>query len=235
MSQSSEQQPQTGRRWIVLKTILLVVGTVTISLPSFHGNVGIVDPGKVYRSAQPVGGLRRFVRERNLASVLDLRAGSPADWWYDNEVRVCRDSGVAFYDFPMSPERRPTRRELLVLIDFFQQCRYPLLIHCKSGSDRTGLASAIYLMVAREVPPVEAERAFSLRYWHIPVLGKERLHDPLVEYAAWLARTNQSHSSARFRTWVEQNYESVEDVGPYRPLEPGPRPQIVANPRNLSR
>ena len=66
---------------------------------------------------------------------------------------MARDQGLEFYDLPMSACRRPTRRELLVLLDLFEHCRYPLLIHCKSGSDRTGLASALYLMSRRGEPP----------------------------------------------------------------------------------
>jgi Tyrosine phosphatase family len=236
LTESREAKSPRGYGWpVALKTTILILATVTISLPSFHGNLGVVDAGKVFRSAQPLEGFERLVHERKLASVLDLRAGSNADWWYENEVRVCSQSGVEFYDFPMSAERRPTRRALLVLIDLFKQCRYPLLIHCKSGSDRTGLASALYQMIAQGVPPEKAEEAFSLRYWHVPIFGHERLHDPIVEYAAWLAEHHQTHTPARFRSWVEQDYASGDEDAPIRPLRPGPREQIVIKPSTVTR
>ena len=56
---------------------------------------------------------------------------------------------MIYYDLPLSATRRPTRRELLQLIDLLETCSYPLLIHCKSGADRTGLASALYRLVRR--------------------------------------------------------------------------------------
>ena len=59
----------------------------------------------------------------------------------------------------MKATTRPTRSELLTLIDFFDHCQYPLLIHCKAGADRTGLASALYLMMQKDVPPQEAIRS----------------------------------------------------------------------------
>ena len=77
-------------------------------------------------------------------------------------------------------------RELLVLLDLFEHCRYPLLIHCKSGSDRTGLASALYLMSRRGEPPGWAVRGFTLKHGHVPLFGPEHLHEPFREYEAWL-------------------------------------------------
>ena len=88
-------------------------------------------------------------REYGLKSILNLRGGGPGDWWYGLEIRSAREAGMTYYDLPLSATRRPTRRELLQLIDLHNRCSYPLLIHCKSGADRTGLASAIYRMVRR--------------------------------------------------------------------------------------
>ena len=151
----------------------------TFRRPWFQGNLGIVDAGRVIRSAQPTSQLPAWIRDYRLRSILNLRGGSNADWWYDAEVKAADAGGVSFYDFPLSATRRPTRRELLVLIDTLQTCPYPLLIHCKSGADRTGLASALYLMVRRGTPPEEAERAFTLEHGHVPLGGTEHLHEPL--------------------------------------------------------
>lgn len=187
-------------------------------------NFGVVDRGRVYRAAQPAGEtLRRLIRDRNLASVLNLRAGSPADPFYAEEVRVTRALGVDFYDFPMSATRRPTRRELLVLLDLFGRCRYPLLIHCKSGSDRTGLASALYRMAVQGVAPQDAVREFRLAYGHFPIGPTARLHEPLREYQAWLEARHIPHTPKRLRQWVEYDYRDAGPVAAFHPLRPGPR------------
>ncbi len=160
-----------------------------------------------------------------MRSILNLRGGKPADSWYADEVKASRESGVAFYDFPLSATRRPTRGELLVLIDTLRSCEYPLLIHCKSGADRTGLASALYLMTRRGVPPDRAEDAFTLEYGHVPLFGPEHLHEPLDEYAAWLAAHGLAHTPERFRDWVRNEYESPDGPADPPPLKPGPRPR----------
>ena len=191
--------------------------------PWFQGNLGVVDAGRVFRSAQPTTQLTAWIRDYHLRSILNLRGGSFADWWYDAEVRVARDRGVAFYDLPLRATRRPTRRDLLTLIDTLKSCPYPLLIHCKSGADRTGLASAVYRMIQLGESPRQAELAFSIEFGHIPLGGTEHLHEPLREYAAWLTDRGLSHTPERFRDWVKNDYVSADDPAEPPPLQPGPR------------
>ncbi len=191
--------------------------------PWFQGNLGVVDAGRAFRSAQPTTQLTEWIRDYHLRSILNLRGGSFADWWYEAEVQTARDQGVSFYDLQLSATRRPTRRELLRLIDTLKSCPYPLLIHCKSGADRTGLASAVYLLVNRGESPEGAEHAFSIEFGHIPLGGPEHLHEPLDEYAAWLTGRGLSHTPERFRDWVKNDYEPGGDRADPPPLEPGPR------------
>jgi hypothetical protein len=202
---------------------LVVTGAVVFWRPLFVGNFGVVEPGRVYRSAQPTSGLPQLIQDRELASILNLRGGSRADAWYVAEVRAARASGVDFYDLPMAATRRPGRRELLALIDLFRRCRYPLLIHCKQGADRTGLATALYRMVVQGVGPEEAMDSFTLAHGHVPLGGTQHLHEPIDEYAAWLAVRKLEHTPERLRAWVETSYQSPEPPGPSRPLGPGPR------------
>lgn len=215
------------RRRIRIRLAVLMVGGLAFSAyfhrPLFRGNLGIVDDGLVYRSAQPTGNVIGMIRDRKLASIVNLRGGGEADPWYVAEVEATRDAGVDFYDLPMSAVRRPSRRELLVLIDMLSHCKYPLLIHCKSGSDRTGLLAGLYLMLRKGVPPDRAESAFSLAHGHVPLLGPERLHEPFDEYAAWLATTGASHTPDRLIDWVSHHYRSGDPLVAIDPVRPGPR------------
>jgi hypothetical protein len=207
--------------------LILVVVVVTFRNPLFHGNFGVVDPERVYRSAQPDETLPIVIEQYGLASILNLRGGSPSDSWYVAEVRVSRERGVDFYDLSMSATRRPRRRELLILLDLFERCRYPLLIHCKSGSDRTGLVTALYLMSRRGEPPDQALRAFSLHYGHVPIGGPEHLHEPLEEYRAWLDARHLVHRPEHLRAWIANVYVSDDPNREVPVLQPGPRKQAV--------
>ena len=215
------------RRIALASSFALVILTLSacwiFRRPWFQGNLAIVDAGRVIRSAQPTSQLPSWIRDYDLRSILNLRGGSSADWWYDAEVKAAQADAVSFYDFPISATKRPTRRELLVLIDTLRSCPYPLLIHCKSGADRTGLATALYLLIRRGVPPEQAEDTFTLEHGHIPLFGPEHLHEPLHEYAAWLTARGLAHTPDRFRDWVKNHYRSPRGSEDPPPLQPGPR------------
>jgi protein tyrosine phosphatase (PTP) superfamily phosphohydrolase (DUF442 family) len=221
-----DRRAQARRRRIARWTVFL--GILAILAGTFHrflflNNFAVVEPGRVYRSAQPKQNLEEDLRARGIASVLNLRGGSADDWWYANEVATTARLGVDFYDLPLSADRRPTRRELLLLLEVLDRCRYPLWIHCKSGSDRTGLATALYELAVNGRPPEEARAAFSIWRGHIALFGPERLHEPIEEYARWLRQTGQPHTAARFRAWVEREYAPAGPPGPVTALRPGPR------------
>lgn len=226
-ARSSVSRIGLGRRILRIGIAVVLLGVATpVSLllrPLVSSNLGIVDPGRVIRAAQPITQLPRLIKDHQLASILNLRGGTFKDAWYQSEVRTAKASGVAFFDFPMKATTRPTRSQLLTLIDFFDHCRYPLLIHCKAGADRTGLASALYLMLQKDMPPQEAIRTFTIYHGHIPLLGTEHLHEPLDEYARWLGSNGLAHTPARFREWVKNDYRSDDPSIEPAPLFPGPR------------
>ena len=188
---------------------------------------GVVDrEWGVYRCAQPAAHVGRLIDRYHLKTILNLRGGSALDAWYVEEWHESARRGVAFYDVPLNATHRPTRCELLALIDLLRGCELPLLIHCRSGSDRTGLVSGLYLMVRRGEPPARARRALSFAYGHVPLFGPERLHEPFRDYARWLRRRGEPHTVERLRHWVATVYRAdaadTEDGCP--PLRPGPRP-----------
>ena len=222
------------RVFAVLASILLIAG-VTFRNQLFFRNFGVVDPEKVFRSKQPTGWLEGLIRTHKLASILNLRGGSPADPFYADELRLTQNYGVDFYDFLISPTRRPTRRELLVLIDLFGRCRYPLLIHCKSGSDRTGLATGLYQMVVKGSGPAEAINALTIHYGHVGLGGTQCLQEPFEEYGAWLEAHRLAHTPERFRLWVERDYASPDPSTAFRPLLPGPREAVAGKTRTAVR
>ena len=227
---ASDRQARRLRRLKRLALILVVLAGGAAGVlyrPLFLGNVAAVDPGKVYRCAQPKGNLETLIAEHQPGSILNLRGGSYADPWYAAEVEATERLGIDFYDFPMQATERPSRAELLTLIDLLERCRYPLVIHCKSGADRTGLVSALYRLVVRGESPDAAMKEFSIWYSHIPIAGPERLHQPFKEYRDWLQAEGKEHAPPLFRSWVKRHYqdleESAEPSEPIKPLQPGSR------------
>ena len=191
--------------------------------PLFQGNFGVVDPAKVYRSAQPDRNLESTIQTNRLGSIVNLRGGTEADAFYRHEVATTERLRVEFYDLPLGATRRPSRRELMLAIAVLKHCRYPLLIHCKWGSDRTGLMSALYQLVILGEPPETAMRQFTAAHGHVPLFGPEHLHEPIDEYAAWLVKSNLKHNPSRFLNWLERVYRSEDAFGTWPTVRAGAR------------
>jgi hypothetical protein len=155
-----------------------------------------------------------LIEAYGLASVLDFERGRLASClgegsWCIAEVRGHEGRRVDYFQFPIPCDRRPLREELLALVTLFESCQYPLLIHCDTGADRTGLACGLYEMAMRGIPPERARRAaFAPRFGHLPILGIGHLQDPFREYAGWLRGHRLDHTPARFRSWLDEVYRS---------------------------
>lgn len=132
-----------------------------------NGNFATVAPGEVYRSAQPdAAALQAFAARQGRGSVINLRGPAPNQAWYKNELNASEAAGLAHYDFAMSADKELSPAEARRLIALIGAAPKPVLLHCRSGADRTGLAAALYLYASGE--PGRAGRQLSLSYGHFP-------------------------------------------------------------------
>src|SRR5438132_574381 len=110
-------------------------------------NFHTVLPGLVYRCAQPSGSqLEQLIRAHGIRTVMNLR-GQDDDAWYRDECQVSRRMQVVHQDIGIYACWMPDPQELRRIFEVLDHCDYPLLIHCASGADRTGLVSAIVLLL----------------------------------------------------------------------------------------
>ena len=222
-----------GRRFrLGLVVVLAVAVAVVFRRPLFLGNFGNVDPGRVFRSAQPGSGFEAMIAAHDLGAVMNLRGGTDRDRFYRHETELAQRRGVEFYDLPLSAVRRPSRRDLMMAVSVLDRCRYPLLIHCKWGSDRTGLVSALYRLVILGESPDQVVGEFAIGHGHFPIFGPEKLHEPIDEYGAWLEERGLEHRPARFRTWLERHYRAPDAFIGWPEVPQGPRvpPRIGSRP-----
>jgi hypothetical protein len=187
-----------------------------VGLEGYHilagGNLHRVVPGRVYRSAQlSREQLEKLVRDRHVRTVVNLHGWSAdadrADFdWYFAECRATHACGVSQEDVSLSAQRLPPPGELRRLIDVLDHTDYPILLHCKQGVDRTGLASAMVLLLATDADLPTARRQLSARYGHVPVNHTGHMDEFLDLYEAWLAGAGVEHAPAVFRHWVLNEY-----------------------------
>jgi protein tyrosine/serine phosphatase len=160
-----------------LKIGVIVVGLTAGSIGSYwgliqyQGNFHMVRAGEFYRSAQLAKDeLQEVVRDHGIRSILNLRGAHPGQSWYDDEIAVSEERGVAHYDYGLSAHRIVSGKQITDLLEIIRHAPKPLLVHCKSGADRAGLVSALYRFADEGANANEADGQLSLIYGHFPYL-----------------------------------------------------------------
>src|SRR5579875_3434309 len=125
----------------------------------FGSNFHTVIPGEVYRSAQlSAAALDQFIRDKHIRTVVNLRGCCDPEAWYLDEGRVTLRNDVSLEDLGFSAWRLPSSVTLRQLLEILDRSEYPILCHCRKGSHRTGMASAIALLVRTDTALEEARQ-----------------------------------------------------------------------------
>jgi protein tyrosine/serine phosphatase len=162
-----------------------------------------VVPGVLYRSAQlSTAQFARAVHENKIRTVLNLCGGNFSQSIYAHERALAAKENIAYYHLPLSAYEKPTKAQLLELVRILQTSQRPLLIHCNGGADRTGLASAIYLILQNK-PIGQAEKQYSLHYYVIHSASVGKLVIPA--YINWLQKNKLFSSKQNFLNWLSQS------------------------------
>jgi protein tyrosine/serine phosphatase len=157
-----------------------------------------------WRSAQPLPfQIRRYARQ-GIRTIVNLR-GRTKTSTYHIEKRATAAAGITMIDFAMKSRAAPTRESIRAARDLILSVEHPVLFHCKSGADRAGLMSALYLHFKHGIPIEDARSQLALRFGHIRQADTGILDEVLDRYVA-----ESKTSPIDFMEWVETRYDPDE-------------------------
>ena len=105
-------------------------------------------------------------KARGVKTVINLRGGFDASF-HALEKDACERLGLNMVDFTITSREVPSRDRVLGAKRLFETLAYPALMHCKSGADRAGIMSVLYMHFRKGRTIREAMDQLHLRYLHV--------------------------------------------------------------------
>lgn len=157
---------------------------------------------EMYRANQPSPEhIAGYARDLGLKTIINLRGKSPKGY-YLLEKEACEANGIELVDFQVFSRDTPTRETFAGARDLFNSIAYPALMHCKSGADRAGLASVLYMHFRQGLTIREAKEQLSFKYLHIRA-GKTGILDFVFD--RYLEQGEPKGLS--FIDWIDSEYD----------------------------
>jgi protein tyrosine/serine phosphatase len=152
---------------------------------------------ELVRTNQPWPHQLAHWKRQGIRTVINLRGGFDGSF-YALEKEACQRLGLELVNFTFASREVPSRAQVLGARKLFQDIAYPALMHCKSGADRAGVASVLYMHFRQGKTIREAVDQLGLRYLHVKQ-GKTGVLDYAFE--RYLAEGEPAGLS--FVEWVE--------------------------------
>lgn len=160
-------------------------------------NLSQIAPG-VWRGNHPTRKRWLWLKSQGIRTVINFRGISNKPH-FRLEQDICAELGFELINVSgMGARSAPPKESLLRMLEVFRTTQRPFFMHCKSGADRTSLASAIYLMVIEGQPVSEARKMMSRRFIHFKSTRSGVLDAVLDTYEA---------HGGDFETWVRDHYD----------------------------
>ncbi len=203
-TETQAAMPSLNRRALVGGLVLALLAMLSAEcLRIFVGsNFHDVVPAKCYRSAQPTPAfLENLQRTHSIRSIVNLRDENKEESWYNHEKEAADRHGIQLINAGLCSIEQPPEHDFARFIQAIKDAPEPVLIHCANGNDRTGLASAVYLLMRTHTPLAQARGQLSLRYGHFGWTRSSCLRRILDSYENWLQETGKEHHPDHLYDW----------------------------------
>ncbi len=175
------------------------------SLFRFFYNTRLSVTPELYRAGHPMPYQLRAAQRAGVRTVLSLRGAESHVGSNRLEWDTCKRIGLRLVHFPIGSRSEPSREQMLGLIKLLDTLPKPLLVHCKSGADRAGLASTTYLLMRGERLERAMKQMDFWRHGHIRQAKTGVLDHFFESWRDW----RDTHPGARFQDWVANHYDAA--------------------------
>ena len=162
----------------------------------------VVAPG-MYRSAQlPPEKLEQLIQRLAIKTVVNMR-GQEDSPWYIAERQVVTRNSARLIDLPFHATQYPSPAQLIELLDVIERIEPPFLVHCKGGSDRTGLFFVLLSLRQGRTWSQAMEQLSLVRFNHHPDTKSATITHPLYNFADYANAHDWPQDLKYFRQWLK--------------------------------
>lgn len=177
-------------------------------------NLAEIAPG-VWRSNQPSPKRIKKYKKMGITTILSLR-GNPEHpiSFMLLEKAACAEHGIKLVTANLSARSLADKQVYIGVLDLLDSLEPTFLLHCKSGADRAGLVSALYLLHVKGAPLAEARKQLNWRFMHLKSTKTGILDHLLDCYDADIKRLGP----IPIRAWFETHYDKKAISGSFSPF-----------------
>ncbi|BCW90121.1 hypothetical protein sos41_32890 [Alphaproteobacteria bacterium SO-S41] len=165
---------------------------------------------EMWRSSQPLPYQITGAAKLGIRTIVNLR-GPSDNSFYRFEEEYCQRAGLTLINFVVYSREAPLAATVLAAKQLFEDLDYPALMHCKSGADRAGLMSRLYLIFRKGMSVESTARQLSMAYGHVRQAKTGILDYFFTAYLAYNAKT-----PTPFLDWVTNIYDPEELTRTFR-------------------
>lgn len=150
-------------------------------------------------------------KRKGIKTVVNLRGGFDASF-HALEKEACERLGLEMVNFTITSRDAPSRERVRGAKELFETLRYPAMMHCKSGSDRAGIMSVLYMHFRKGLPIREAMEQLHLRYLHV-----KQGNCGVLDYTFERYLAEGDPKGLTFLEWVESDsYDAAQIKADFR-------------------
>ena len=150
-------------------------------------------------------------KRKGIKTVVNLRGGFDASF-HALEKEACERLGLEMVNFTITSRDAPSRERVRGAKELFETLRYPAMMHCKSGSDRAGIMSVLYMHFRKGLPIREAMDQLNLRYLHV-----KQGNCGVLDYTFERYLAEGEPKGLSFLEWVESDgYDAAQIKADFR-------------------
>ena len=188
---------KTGRFWANIHFQLMDHAFLRI----FWNNFYEISDG-VYRANQPSPSHLKSYKRLGICSVLSLRGRANQSYALFEED-YCKKLDLNLVYTPISSSSAPSAENLINIINVMRNLPKPFVLHCKSGADRAGLVSALYLLVEKKQAVHEAKKQLSFKYLHL-----DFTKTGILDYIFGVFSERLEIGNINFLDWLKKEYNA---------------------------